>query len=63
MTLNRFTDEIAEKIFGIKRSDAQKDGICLSCKKKVDLSILKPIDQEEYALSGICPECFEEITR
>lgn len=63
MALTHFTDAIAEKVFGMKRSDALKSGICLACKRAVDLTILKPIDQEEYALSGICPACFEEITK
>jgi hypothetical protein len=63
MTLTQFNDLVAEKVFGMKKSDALKYGICVACKRKVDLDVLKPIDQEEYCLSGICPSCFEEITK
>lgn len=63
MNLQSFKNGIARMAFGMTTSEAHEKGVCISCKQNVDRTTLAPDDAKEYRMSGLCPGCFEEITR
>ena len=54
-------DEIAKLAFGMTKTEAQSNGICVDCKLPVRQSALDGAQQEEYRLSGLCPNCFDAL--
>ena len=63
-------DGISEKIYGIKRTEAIANGVCINCKNKIDytekMENNKPGDryspdgESEYLMTGICEYCFDQ---
>ena len=62
-SLETFQQSIALKLFGQTLEDAQTKNICIACKAPVDTSDREPIDIVEYLISGLCPSCFDGITK
>jgi len=57
-------DVLAEVTFGISRTAALQQKICIDCKKPIaDLlgETPSPADLQEYEQSGLCPKCFAVI--
>jgi len=60
--LQNFIDKFAEKQFGVSQSQAEKEQICVFCKKKVNLSDFRDaLSLKEYRISGICQKCQDKI--
>lgn len=54
----------AEAAFGMTAKQAKEQGICISCKRSIeDIDMTDPMDHNEYSISALCPECFEDITK
>jgi hypothetical protein len=58
--MNDILDRLAKSLFGISRSDAIKQGICVSCKEKPVFADKTEVD--EYKISALCDKCFNRIT-
>jgi hypothetical protein len=43
-------------------SEAHADRVCVRCKTPVDLRQWELSDQNEYLLSGYCPDCYRAIS-
>lgn len=59
MNLKDFQNNFAKGLFGITIDQAHKDGICIDCKRKIDVKTLEEIDRREYLISGLCPKCYD----
>lgn len=55
-------DRLALAAYGMTRSDAWKDRVCLCCKRSTDVCIgaTDGDGAREWALSALCPRCFDE---
>ena len=60
--LKMFQDRLAVNLFGLTLEEAQNKNICISCKAPVDTAEWEPVDVDEYLISGLCPDCFEDLT-
>jgi hypothetical protein len=58
--VSRPADALARLLFGATRADAQRSRTCIRCRHRV--ARLDAADEREFALSGLCPRCFDEIT-
>lgn len=58
--VDKVLDALAEEAWGISRSDAWKKGICIACKKPIDVTDFTDLDRQEYQQSALCPACFTE---
>lgn len=64
VTLREQQDILGKLAFGMTKAEAHKKQICIDCKRKVELVQLPHIrDVAEYQLSGLCPKCFDSITK
>jgi len=63
MSLQDFKDKLSKEVFGRTAPEAQKKSVCVCCGDLVDPLELSDLDWREYEISGLCPKCFEEITR
>jgi DNA-directed RNA polymerase subunit RPC12/RpoP len=61
VNLKDFKQELAMKAFGMTREEALKKWKCINCKEEVDYNNFSEIDQHEYYISALCPDCWEEI--
>lgn len=53
-----FLDRFAMTLFGWTRAEAQAAGQCIRCRLPVAPEAWPDVDQNEYALSAICPACY-----
>ena len=51
--------------FGTTLDEAHKREVCINCKKDMSQPEAFPtrLDREGYKLSGLCVDCFDEITK
>ena len=61
--LQDFQDSISKQLFGLTLAEAHSTNICIACKAPVDSAEWEPIDIDEYLISGLCPACFDGITK
>lgn len=59
--LDKFKDNLSTEAFGTTKKEVS-DGICISCKKPVNIESLEDVDKAEFRISQICPKCFDTIT-
>lgn len=67
--LDAFIDNTALSTFGISRSQAITQGICISCRKAVknERGEFRPslfstdAGRREWAISGLCEKCFDGL--
>ena len=62
-TLQAFSQKISKDIFGMTLKEAHEKNLCISCKSSIESQDLEPIDADEYRISGLCPTCFDRITK
>lgn len=60
---DRLIDDLSVEQFGLSRTDAHAQSICVSCKRPASPSQWTDLDNREYRLSALCPSCFDSITR
>lgn len=58
--LTNLKDMMARELYGMSRTKAHEDGVCVSCKKYIHTL---PHTPAEYWLSGLCDACFNEATK
>jgi hypothetical protein len=58
-------DFMSFRLYGMTKDKALLGGVCISCKKNIENEYLhwEEIDRKEYKISGLCPKCFDEITK
>jgi len=57
--LQDFKDQIARMLYGMTVAQAHEQRVCISCKQFP--VVHDEIEQHEYAISGLCGKCFDEI--
>lgn len=60
--LKDFQDTLAKDVFGSTKEEATKEGLCISCKEPAIPKCYSDAGRREYKISGLCEECFDEIT-
>lgn len=60
-SLREVVEGLAEVAFGMTPKKAWRNGICIDCKKEVDIKALTEAEMKEYYISAVCPKCFEKI--
>ena len=68
--LAEFTDDLPKQLFGLILTEAQQQGICISCKEKIYFLSAKKAEkaghiysfagQSEYLMTAICEHCFDK---
>lgn len=58
-TISELLDEISVNMYGISKSQCEKESICVFCHKKIDpkTEFRDAISLREYHISGICQKC------
>ena len=52
---------LARAIFGRDKYEAIAKGECVRCYKPAAVTQWKAIDVAEYRISGICPDCWDDL--
>lgn len=58
--LNEFKDNMARSLFGRTRTESQEKRICVMCGKEAK-QFKDVLSEKEYAISGICQICQDNI--
>lgn len=59
--MRNFMDGIAKETWGMSLTEAQKQSVCLKCKKKVLHHTLNDQERFEYDRLAWCPECQDDF--
>jgi hypothetical protein len=59
---NNIIDKFSFELFGITRTQALQEGICVRCKKPALKNCQTEAGKKEFKISGLCELCFDEIT-
>jgi len=59
-SMQKFVDLVAEEMFGVSHTNAQKQGVCVTCGKKVE-GFKDQLSQKEYGISGVCQDCQDSV--
>jgi len=60
--LTKFKKSIRESAFGKDSESNLKAGLCIDCKEPAIPKCYSEAGRREYAISGLCEECFDRIT-
>ena len=55
--MQKFVDAMAQDMFGISHTDAQNQGVCVTCGTSVVGEFRDALSAKEYRISGMCQEC------
>jgi len=55
-------NNLSNNIFGLSVTKAAEEGICVRCQEPAFPKCYSEAGVEEYNISGLCEECFDEIT-
>ncbi len=58
----RFLDALSLRTLRMPVSEAHRLGCCIRCRRDVNVREWDLTDQNEYYLSGLCPECYTALT-
>lgn len=61
MGLQGLKDMVSISIYGMTAGQAQKEGICISCKEPAIGKCYSPAGVKEFHISGLCELCFDRI--
>jgi len=56
-----FVDNLSNNLYGQTIGEANKTGLCISCKKPAMQRCYSSAGRKEYRISGLCEMCFDEI--
>ncbi len=56
-------DIISKEHYGMTRHEAQNAAICINCLEPALAKCYSSAGVNEYSISGICEECFDEMLR
>lgn len=62
-SLEVFKNSLAQNIFGATLEEALDTQICIRCKSPIETTDWEPSDIDEWLISGLCPTCFDSITK
>lgn len=62
MELQKMKDSMSKDLFGMTKQDANTKGICIQCKEEALPKCYSEAGRKEYYISGMCEECFDELT-
>lgn len=54
---------LSKERYGITCDEAQEKDICINCKEPALAKCYSSAGINEYSISGICEECFDEMLR
>lgn len=57
----KYKDVVSKAIYDITFTDAQAQGICVSCKEQALPKCYSKEGHMEYTLSGLCELCFDRL--
>ena len=57
-----FLAALGRRLFGMTADEAHRLGCCVRCRRDVNPREMATLDQNEWLLSGLCPECFDYLT-
>ena len=57
--LSMVKDRLSLEIYGMKRSDALKQGVCVACHEPPQFH--SEAGRREYPISGLCEVCWDEL--
>ena len=60
-SLQSFIDNLAKKIFNQTLDEAHAKNICIKCSAPADTSDWTHSDIDEYLITGLCPDCFNNL--
>ena len=61
--MQEFLNQLAEVAFGMSIKKAHEQGVCVVCKKEVNIAEMDNLDRREYRISGLCSPCFEDMAK
>lgn len=61
MSTTEFLDQTAKKVFGVTKTEALEEGICVQCRELAIPKCYSDAGLREYPISGLCELCFDEI--
>lgn len=61
--LQSFKDDVAKSAFGMTKAEAHAKNICIMCKEAWEPKTHSEAGKKEYQISGLCEECFDQITK
>ena len=59
--MKEFQDNLAKQLFGVERSEAIRQSICVDCKQPAHQRCYSPAGLKEYRISGLCEVCFDKL--
>lgn len=60
--LQDFVDDLSEKAFGKSQTEAMKKKECVFCHAEIKPEDFRDeLSRKEYAISGICQKCQDEV--
>jgi len=61
MTLQGFKDNLAKELYGETVEETLAVGHCIQCKEEALPKCYSAAGVREFAISGLCEKCFDEI--
>ncbi len=61
MSLQDFKDALSRAATGMTKGEAHANGVCVECKQPWHPRTHTEAGRREYAISGMCEDCFDEL--
>ena len=63
MSLQKLKDAISLSAHGMTKQEAHAQDVCVKCKELWWKKTRSNAGKQEYQISGLCEECFDNITK
>lgn len=60
--MNKLVDDLSKKLFNMTITEAIDQDLCIVCKSHAFHRIYSVAGMKEYKKSGLCEDCFDEMT-
>jgi len=60
-SLENLKNSFAKDLYGMTKAEAHASGICIQCQEPAIPKCYSDAGREEYRISGLCEECFDEM--
>ena len=60
-SLRSLSQMLEKDLYGMTQEDANKNGVCINCKKEALPRCYSDAGKKEYTISGLCEQCFDEL--
>lgn len=61
--LDAFKNHLSRLAHGMTKAEAHEAKICVRCKESPEFKTHSEAGRKEYLVSGLCEECFNELTK